>query len=323
VTAAQLAALVGGRLVGQDKTINGVGELDTAQPHELAFAERSVPEHCRAGVLLVSVAIPERSCVVVEQPKQAFIKALRTLFPERDGFLIQPRGVNLDEPRGTTWVDATVHPTATVDDLAILAPGVVVHAGAFVAAHCRVGPYTVLYPNVVLYPGTTVGARCRIHAGTVIGADGFSYERGPAGPLKVVQVGCVSIGDDVEIGPNCVIDRAFLGVTRIGDGAKLDGLVMVGHNVQIGRGALIAAQVGLAGSVEVGDDAMLGGQSGVADHRKIGAGSMVAAQSGVGRDVPDGQTVLGSPAMPLRVARRVYAYLPRLPDLVKGALKRD
>jgi UDP-3-O-[3-hydroxymyristoyl] glucosamine N-acyltransferase LpxD len=232
------------------------------------------------------------------------------------------RAVDIDQPAPSTWVETFVHPTATVHPSAILGVASAVHAGAFVGAWCQVGAGTVLYPNVVLYPGTVVGDRCRIHAGAVLGADGFRYQSDPKGPQKVPQVGRVIVGDDVEIGPNCVIDRAFLEATRIGDGSKLDGLVMVGHNVQIGRGAVLAAQVGLAGGVKVGDGAMLGGQAGVAEHREIGAGAMVAGQSGVGRDVPPGEAVLGSPAMPLRVARRVYAVLPRLPELVR-ALTRE
>lgn len=321
MTAAQVAALLGGRLVGPDRSISGVGPLDSAERHELAFAEGRVPEGNKAGVLLVREAIEGRSCVLVPQPARAFATLLAHLFPEVDGLLQQPRGVDIDNPAPSTWVETFVHPTATVHPSAILGVASSVHAGAFVGAWCQVGAGTVLYPNVVLYPGTVVGDRCRIHAGAVLGADGFRYQPGPDGPQKVPQVGRVIVGDDVEIGPNCVIDRAFLEATRIGDGSKLDGLVMVGHNVQIGRGAVLAAQVGLAGGVKIGDGAMLGGQAGVAERREIGAGAMVAGQSGVGRDVPPGEAVLGSPAMPLRVARRVYAVLPRLPELVRGLIK--
>ena len=320
-TAAQVAALVDGALHGPDRTFSGVGSLESAAAHELAFAEREVSEGCAAGVLLVRQPLAGRTCVVVERPKLAFMTVLQALFPEVDGLLQHPRGAVGVGERGQTWVEAVVHPGAFVHPTARLDPDVTVHPGCYVGAFCVIGEGSVLYPNVVLYPGTEVGRRCRVHAGTVIGADGFSYEAGPRGPVKVPQVGRVIVGDDVEIGPNCVIDRAFLEQTRIGDGSKLDGLVMVGHNVVIGRGAVIAAQVGLAGSVQVGDGAMLGGQAGVADHRVIGRRAMVAAQAGVGRDVPDGEAVLGSPAMPLRVARRVYAWLPQLPEVARKVLK--
>ncbi|MCK6503652.1 UDP-3-O-(3-hydroxymyristoyl)glucosamine N-acyltransferase [Myxococcota bacterium] len=320
-TAAEVAALVGGALHGPDRTFSGVGSVETAEVYELAFAEKAVPEGCRAGVLLARQAVPGRTCVVVAEPKRAFMVVLQALFPEVDGLVQRPRGAGGDPAHGQTWVDAVVHPGATVHPTAHLGPDVTVHPGCYVGAHCVVGEGTVLYPNVVLYPGTELGQRCRVHAGTVIGADGFSYEPGPRGPVKVPQVGRVIVGDDVEIGPNCVIDRAFLEQTRIGDGSKLDGLVMIAHNVAIGRGVVIAAQVGLAGSVQVGDGAMRGGQAGGADHRVIGRRAMVAAQAGVGKDVPDGEAVLGSPAMPLRVARRVYAWLPQLPEVARKVLK--
>lgn len=319
MTAAEVAALLGGRLVGPDRSVSGVGPIERAEPYELAFAEGAVPPDCRAGVLLVRAPVAGRSCVVVESPARAFARLLQVLFPEVDGLMEQPRGVDPDLASSTsTWAEVYVHESAVVHPTAVLGAGAAIHAGCFVGAWCKVGGGSVLYPNVVLYPGTEIGHNCRIHAGAVLGADGFRYEPSSRGPAKVPQVGRVIVGDEVEIGPNCVIDRAFLEATRVGDKSKLDGLVMVGHNVEIGRGVVIAAQVGLAGGVRVGDGAMLGGQAGVAEHREIGRGAKVAGQAGVGRDVPPGEAVLGSPAMPLRVARRVYAVLPRLPELLRG-----
>ncbi|RME24184.1 MAG: UDP-3-O-(3-hydroxymyristoyl)glucosamine N-acyltransferase [Deltaproteobacteria bacterium] len=316
VTAAELARLVGGTLHGADRSVSGVGPLEGAGPHEVAYATGQVPDDCRAGVLLVRQPVPGRSCVVVDHPKLAFIRLLRHLFPETDGLVERPRGGRDSDDGPATWVDAKVHPTACVHPTARLSAGVVVHAGAWVGAGCVVGADSVLFPHVVLYPGTEVGRRCRIHAGAVLGADGFSYEPGADGLVKVPQVGRVIVGDDVEIGPNTVVDRAFLEATEIGDGSKLDALVMVGHNCRIGRHAVLAGQAGLAGSVTIGDGAVLAGQAGIVDHRRVGAGARVGAQAGVHRDVPPGESVLGSPAMPVRLAMRVMAVLPRLPEVV-------
>jgi len=60
---------------------------------------------------------------------------------------------------------------------------------------------------------------------------------------KILQIGGVIIDDDVEIGANCTIDRAALGMTRIKKGTKLDNMVHVAHNVTIGEHCLLAAQV--------------------------------------------------------------------------------
>lgn len=47
----------------------------------------------------------------------------------------------------------------------------------------------------------------------------------------------VRIGDDVEIGPNCVVDAG----TSIGPGCRLDANVVIGRNITIGRNNLLYA----------------------------------------------------------------------------------
>ncbi|MCB9780488.1 MAG: UDP-3-O-(3-hydroxymyristoyl)glucosamine N-acyltransferase [Alphaproteobacteria bacterium] len=311
MTASELARLVGGTLAGPDRSFSGVGPLERAGPTEAAYAVGQVPDDCGAAVLIVREAVPRRSCVVVADPKAAFCKLLGELFPEHDGFVVKPRGLPRN-PSDPTWVESSVHPSAHVDPSARVGLGVVIHPGCYVGAFCEIGDGTVLFPHVVLYPGTAVGSNCRIHAGAVLGADGFSYEPGPQGPVKVPQVGRVIVEDDVEIGPNTVIDRAFLEQTRIGRGVKIDALVMVGHNCVVRQGTVIAAQAGLAGSVDVGPGSQLGGQAGVSDHTTLGAGVRVGAQAGVGRDLPAGAAVLSLPGLPARVARKVWAQWIRL-----------
>lgn len=294
-SAEEVAACVGGELVGPTCVVSGVAELAHAGPDDVAYAERAGASD--AGLLLAAAAIPGRVVVVCLDPKDAFITFLEAAFDD-DG-------------------DPAIHPAATVHPTATIGPGVRLGAGVRVGAHCVVGEQTVLFDNVVLYPHTRVGARCRVHAGAVLGADGFSYHPGPRGLRKVPQVGCVVIADDVEIGANTTIDRAFLGETRIGAGSKLDNLVQIGHNSRLGPRVLIAGQSGLSGSVEVGAGVMMGGQVGVADHARIGDGARLGARSGIHGVIASGQTVFGAPALPIRLARRVAAALPRLPELLK------
>ena len=294
MTGAALAALVGGALEGPDRAFSGVAPLERAGPDELAFALGAVPEGAEAGVLLARAPIPGRTVVVVADPRLALARALAALYPE-----VHPSGVA---------EGACVHPSA------ILAPGVVVYPGVWVGPGVSVGEGTVLFPNVVLYPGTRIGRRCRIHAGAVIGADGFAYQPGPEGLVKLPHIGGVRIEDDVEIGANSTVDRGLLGDTVIGAGSKIDNLVQVGHNVRLGRSVVLAAQVGLSGSVALGDGVVMAGQSGVADHVKVGAGAVVGAQSGVTGNLEAGGTYLGSPAVPARLARRIFAVWRRLPE---------
>lgn len=47
-------------------------------------------------------------------------------------------------------------------------------------------------------------------------------------------------------------------------------------------------------------------------HFKIGSGARIAAQSGVMRDVEPGETICGSPAVPIKTFYRQVATLQRL-----------
>jgi UDP-3-O-[3-hydroxymyristoyl] glucosamine N-acyltransferase len=235
--------------------------------------------------------------VVVPDPKAAFMVVLRRLFPE-----VHPRGVQ---------------PGAHVDPTARLGLGVVVYPGAYVGPDVCVGADTVILPNAVLLRGTQVGAGCVVGPGAVLGHAGFGLHPGPSGPEHVPQVGRVVVGDGVGIGANSCVDRAFLTQTSIRDATHIDNLVQVGHNCDIGRGVIMAAQVGLSGSVTVGDGAVLAGQAGVSDHVAIGPGAQLGGQAGTARDLEGGERWLGTPAMPLRVAARVFAASKQLPDLIR------
>ena len=101
-----------------------------------------------------------------------------------------------------------------------------------------------LHPNVVLYDDTVLGDRVIVHANAVIGADGFGYRMQDGRHVKMPQLGCVEIGDDVEIGAGTTIDRGTFQATRIGAGTKIDNLVQIGHNCQIGQHNLFVSQVG-------------------------------------------------------------------------------
>jgi UDP-3-O-[3-hydroxymyristoyl] glucosamine N-acyltransferase len=160
-----------------------------------------------------------------------------------------------------------------------------------------------------------LGDRVEIHAGSVLGGDGFGYRHLDGRHVKIPHSGRLEVESDVEIGSNCTIDRATFETTRIGEGTKIDNLVMIGHNNQIGRHNLLCGQVGIAGSCKTGDHVIMAGQAGIKDNTQIGDRVMVGAQAGVHRNVPDGQNVLGSPAVPVREQRRLFQMIARLPEM--------
>ncbi len=163
-----------------------------------------------------------------------------------------------------------------------------------------------------------LGDRVILHPGVAIGADGFGYAFDEAGrPAKIPQVGRVVIEDDVEIGALAAVDRATLGVTRIGQNAKIDDLCIIAHNCEIGPDVIIVGLSGLAGSTVVGRGAILMGQTATTGHLRIGERAFLGGRAAVHKDVPAGVHVWGAPAMEQRAWHKSMAALARLPEALR------
>jgi UDP-3-O-[3-hydroxymyristoyl] glucosamine N-acyltransferase len=319
----QIAEHVGAALVRADdgaRAIEDVRPLRTAGRSHLAFFDnRRYAEQLTAtgaGACIVSGGdvrrVPEHAAALTTPtPYVAFAKALQLFYA--DALRSKVAAEVADRACGL------VHPSARIDAGAIVEPGAVigreavVGSGTTVAAGAVVGYRVVLGRDCYVGPGASlthavIGDGVIIHAGARIGQDGFGFAIGGAGRVKVPQVGCVRIGDDVEIGANTTIDRGTLADTVIGEGTKIDNLVQIAHNVVIGRGCIIVAQSGLAGSAELGDYVMMGAKSGVIGHVKVGRGAQIAGMAHVKDDVPPGAKMGGTPARPFKEwAREVAA----------------
>ena len=222
---------------------------------------------------------------------------------------------------------AQIDPTATIGIGTRIDSGVVIGADVVIGQDChlmagvvvmeqtRIGDNCTIYPRVVLYQSTRIDNDVQIHAGTVIGAHGFGYRQVNGRHVATAQLGFVHIESFVEIGANVTIDRGTYGVTRIGEGTKIDNLVMIAHNCHIGRHNLICSQVGIAGSCRTGDYVVMAGQVGLADHVSIGDHTIIAAQSGVMEDLAGKQTYMGSPATSHREQMQMIAVQRRLPEI--------
>ena len=213
----------------------------------------------------------------------------------------------------------TSNPVQLIGDDVVIGDRVTIHSGveSWPAAISR--DDVTIFPNAVLYEDTIVGPRSIIHAGVVIGAYGFGYKFVDGRHQLSHQLGYVEIGADVEIGANSTIDRGTYSATVIGDGTKIDNLVMIAHNCRIGRHNMICSQVGIAGSTTTGDYVVMAGQVGVRDHVHIGTGAILGAMAGVANDVPDGAHMLGAPAVPEREQKLMFATMAKLPEMRKAA----
>jgi len=327
-TLEQLAALVRGRLVGDGSVpIRAARPVAEAGPGDITFIEsQRYARMLRASPASAAIvgphfksSAPEGSLPVieVEDPIAAFL-AVRThlVGPARPRWVgTHPRA--FVSPTAKVGRDVAIYPLAYVGDEAEVGDGATLHPGAVVGARCTLGRGVILHPNVVLYEGVALGDRVEVHGGTVIGGDGFGYRTVEGRHVKIPQTGRVEIGDDVELGANCTVDRATFEATRIGEGTKIDNLVMIGHNNQIGRHNLLCGQVGMAGSCRTGDHVVMAGQAGIKDGTEIGDRVVVGAQAGVHRNIPTDQQVLGTPAIPIREQRRLFQMIARLPEMHK------
>jgi len=310
--------------------------LGEAGPDEIAFLvnpkyqSHLATTRAAAVILAADVKAGHVNRLIADDPYFAF----RNACVELHGFREHPVA-----PQGNISDKADVDPTATLGAGTVVHPFNVICAGAKLGSncviypHCFVGPNAVigdgcvLHPNVTVYDHCTLGNRVTLHAGCVIGQDGFGYATASAQPdpvtrhHKIPQAGNVIIGDDVEMGAGCSVDRATIGSTVIGEGTKFSNNVTIGHGSHVGKHNLFVAQVGLAGSARTGDYVALGGQVGIAGHLKIGHRVKVAATSGVMTDIPDDQTWGGSPARPLTEAKRLHLSSLRVPDMVTRVKK--
>jgi len=323
-TLREIAQFLGGSVRGDDSVvIRDVRAIDEAGEGDLTFIAnpkyRKKLETTKASAVLVTpdVSTETTNLLVIDDPYVALARTLAVFYPERH---IPPGGRDEAYIHHSALVadDAAVYPGVYIGENVKIDQGVVLYPGVFIGNDVRIGADSIIYPNVTVYRKCQIGRRVVIHAGAVIGSDGFGFANPGVENFKVPQIGYVQIDDNVEIGAGTTIDRGALGKTWIQQGAKIDNLVQIAHNVVIGEKSVIVAQVGISGSSKLGRSVIMGGQTGVAGHIEIGDYVMVAAKSGIHKDIPPQQIVAGIGQMPHREWLRTQACLPRLPEMRKN-----
>lgn len=321
---AEIANAIGGDLHGNATVeIVGVAPLGEAGEGTIAYLSDKrhagkIDESGASAFVLPQGVSCDRPFISSDNPAITFAKVVNLFHPQPERRGIDERAVVEESAR--LGRDVTLYPLAYVGEGAVLGDRVTVYPGAFIGPGCAIGDDTTIHANVVVCNGTTIGKRVIIHGGTVVGSDGYGFAWDGEKHFKIPQVGVVVIGDDVEIGANCSIDRAALSRTEIKSGAKIDNLVHIAHNCVIGEHTLLAAQVGFAGSVTVGSGVAMAGQVGVSGHLKVGDGVMVGGKAGITKDIEAGAKISGYPAIPHMQWMRQQKMIEKLPEL-KEALK--
>lgn len=321
-TVQELAEFLGGTVIGNgDAVIEDVKGLAEAGRQDITFAVDPYTEYLpqvHAGAVIVEKEVPagDNTLVVVENPRLAFSQLLVLFHPRQS-------------------VASGIHPTAIIDDSAVIGENTAVMAYAVIGKHVKIGDNCTIYPSVfigdnvtigndtTIYPGVVIhencvlGQRDVIRAHAVIGGEGFGFATENGKHTRIPQIGNVEIGDDVEIGACTCIDNATLGSTKVARGTKVDNLVHLGHNVEIGEDCFIIAQTGIAGSTKAGNHVIFAGQTGCTGHITIGDNAVFAGKTGITGNIKGGQIYAGFPARPHMEWSRTQVYLKRLPEMAK------
>ncbi|HEX3915287.1 MAG TPA: UDP-3-O-(3-hydroxymyristoyl)glucosamine N-acyltransferase [Steroidobacteraceae bacterium] len=323
------------------------GNLETAATHchvpEEALAQSLVyvtdaaqlseARRHKPAILIVHANMADRLCAVVDAQSCCFsVKNISM------GMAILLKYFDGKAERFTQWGER--HPTAVVHADALIGRGVclgpycVIGAGANIGDGCMIGSHAVvenaakigarsiLHPHVFIGSRCQVGTDCEIHPHTSIGSDGFGYAVDADGtPRKISHLGNVVIGNGVEIGSNCAIDRATLTSTYIRSGTKLDNICHIAHNCDLGENGFFTAGFMMGGSTKIGRRFVTGGNSVVTAHITVGDNVVLSGRSSVTNDVPNAGAYGGYPLQPLKEALRTAVSIGHLNEIRRN-LKR-
>lgn len=288
--------------------ICGLASISEASVSQIAFC--GSPKYAQllsgssAAAILMTEAIfndndvKHLNCLLVAKPELSF-SVLTRLF---SNYPVYPAGIHpsaVVDDEACLGNNVTVCATAVIEKGAVIGDDCVIGPGSVVGQFASIGKGTRLFANVTVYQEVQIGEACIIHAGTALGSDGFGFVAGPHGMEKLYQLGTLIIGNRVEIGSNCTIDRGALSNTVIGNGVKMDNLVHIAHNVQVGENTAFAGCVGVAGSTRIGSNCQFGGQVGIIGHIEICDGVVVTGKSLVVKSITEpGVYSSGIPAGP-------------------------
>lgn len=248
---------------------------------------QSVVESTCARVIIVGESVEYtdvikeqgKVLVVVKKPRNAIAKIGNAFFVQRPVL--------------------GIHPTAIVDEDAVIAEGVSV--GPYcVIGKVKIGKGTTIGAYVKIYDSCEIGSNCNIADHVVLGGEGFGYEKDENGDwFKFPQIGGLLIGNNVDIGSFTAIDRGALSVTKIGDNTKIDGKCKIAHNVVVGKNVVFTGGSGAGGSCVIGDNVWVGSAAKIKDWVKIGEGAFLGIGAVVIRNVKPNTKVFGNPAKEL------------------------
>ena len=220
--------------------------------------------------------------IVVESPRLAFLRVMKTFFVDKVQF-------------GQIHSSVVIHETAIMNPNSCnIGPNVVIENNVIIGNQVEIGPNTVIKSGSFIKDHVTIGSNC------TIGGVGFGYELNEDNIYELIpHIGNVVLSENVHIGNNVCIDKAVIGSTIIERNVKIDNLVHIAHGVHIHENSLIIAHAMIAGSVVVGKNSWISPNSSIKQKITIGENAIVGLGSVVLNNVFSNQTVVGVPAKPI------------------------
>jgi len=159
-----------------------------------------------------------------------------------------------------------IHPTALVDDAAMIGDDVVI------------GPFALIEKDVEIGDGCHIGPYTRVSGPTVIGKRNHFESHGSVGaaPQDLKFDGAptrLEIGDDNRFREFITLHRGTTGgggITRIANKNLFMAYAHVAHDCLVGSNTIFANSATLAGHVEIGDGATIGAFSAVHQFCRVG-----------------------------------------------------
>lgn len=299
-----IASIISTKYVGADDfPVFGMNEIHVVESGDIVFVDH--PKYydkaleSAATIVLINkeVECPEgKALLISDDPFRDFNKLTQYFKPFQSS-------------------QTTLSPSAKIGKNTVIQPN------AFVGNNVVIGDNCIIHSNVSIYDDTIIGNNTTIHSGSVLGANGFYYKKRPEGYDQLLSGGRVVIGNHVDIGACCTIDKGVTGDTTIGDGSKLDNQIQVGHDTIIGKKCLIASQTGIAGCVVIEDEVTIWGQVGTASGITIGAKAIVQAQAGVTKSIEGGKAYWGTPIQEARQELKRLASIKQIPKILEELKK--
>jgi len=298
---AELAKRLQAEFVGEpDFVISGLNEIHMVEPGDITFVDhpkyydKALNSKATTIIINKKVECPEGKALIFhDKPFDTFIQIIQAFRPFEAA-------------------SALISPTAVIGE------GTIIQPGTFIGNHVTIGRNCLIHANVSIYDHTVVGDDVIIHSNSVLGADAYYFQRRPEGYKKFESCGRVVLGNRVEVGALCSIDKGVTGDTIIDEGTKLDNHCQIGHDTYIGKNCLIGAHAAIAGVTRIEDDVIIWGRVAINKDLVIGKGAVILATSAVDKSLPGDKTYFGVPADEVRKKWRELAALKQLPDFMAG-----